>query len=134
MRQIVPNLFVFDELGPVVNSFLWVWDGGISLIDTGMPGSGTTISRALVQAGYPLHLLRRIILTHGDLDHAGGVRALRRPGVSVACHTVEKAMLEKPSLRKPSYLAARPIFSLVSLLPVMHLKPLSPDELLVDGQ
>lgn len=135
MKQIVPGLYSIDEIGDVVHAYLWQWDQGVTLIDTGMPNSGPRIMDALVRNGYPLHQLRRIILTHVDADHMGSAAELKRATrAPVACHTVEKVVAEKPSLRQPTSIALRPLFRLASLLPPLHVHPVTPDELLIDGQ
>jgi glyoxylase-like metal-dependent hydrolase (beta-lactamase superfamily II) len=118
----------------MVHCYLWEWQDGVTLIDCGLPSSGKTIVQALVTNGYPLHNVKRIILTHGDADHMGSAAALKRAtGAGVACHTVEKALLEKPSRRKPSSMWLRPVFRLAQLAPGMHAAPVVPDELMVDG-
>lgn len=135
MKQIAPNLYQLDEIGELVHCYLWEWEQGATLIDTGMPNAAKVIPQALVAAGYPLHQIKRIIITHGDADHMGAAAALKRlTGAKVACHTVEKVLLERPSLRQPTRLLLRPLFALLRLAPAMRAQPVSPDELLVDGQ
>lgn len=135
MKQIVPSLYVFDEIGETVHAYLWEWEGGATLIDTGMPSAAAPIERALVANGYPLHQVKRIIITHCDVDHMGSAAALRKAtGASVACHTVEKAWLEEPTKRGPSSMLLRPVYRLVTLIPAMGAKPVTADELLIDGQ
>lgn len=134
MKQIVPKLYHFDEL-TYVNIFAWEWDEGVTLIDTGMPGSADRIKAALAAGGWPLYRLRRIIITHCDVDHVGSAAILKRAtGAPVACHTVEKAWLEKPSLRQPSNPLLRPVAWLAQLAPPLRAEAVQPDELLVDGQ
>jgi glyoxylase-like metal-dependent hydrolase (beta-lactamase superfamily II) len=135
MQQIVPGLWVFDEIGNMVHCYLWEWAGGVTLIDTGMPKDARTILDALVRNSRPLHTVRRILITHGDVDHTGGLAQIQRATrAAVACHTVEKVVLEHPSRRQPAWWALRPIFLLFSLLPSLRVRPVTPDELLVDGQ
>lgn len=135
MKELIPGLYVFDEIGETVHAYAWVWQEGVTLIDTGMPSHAPAINDALIKNGFPLHRVKRIIVTHGDLDHMGGLAQLRRATrAGVACHTVEKALLEKPSKRHPTSLLLRPIFSLVTLAPGLRSEAVHPDELLVDGQ
>ncbi|MBB6098520.1 glyoxylase-like metal-dependent hydrolase (beta-lactamase superfamily II) [Deinobacterium chartae] len=47
---------------------------GLTLIDTGLPGSAPAILRAAAQLGQPI---RRIVLTHFHSDHMGSLDALR---------------------------------------------------------
>ena len=135
MRQIVPGLFEIDEIGDTVHCYLWVWKEGLTLIDTGHPGEGQKILDAIVKRGYALHNVRRIIITHVDLDHTGGLAAIKKAtGARVACHTVEKVLLEHPERRTPAAWYLRPLFALITLFPGYHHPPVTPDELLVDGQ
>ena len=135
MQQIVPQLYVFDEIGDMVHAYLWEWEGGVTLIDTGVPSAGDTIIKALVDNGYPLHRVQRIILTHGDADHMGSAAKLKRAtGAPVLCHAVEKDLVEHPWKRRPNALLLRPVFSLVAQLPMMKAEPVTPEELVVDGQ
>ncbi len=135
MQQIVPGLYVFDEIGDMVHAYLWEWADGVTLIDTGMPNAGDIIIKTLIANGYPLHRVQRIILTHGDADHMGSAAQLKRAtGAPILCHTVEKVLLEHPWQRKPNALLLRPIFSAIAPLAGMRSKPVTPEELVVDGQ
>ncbi|WP_312681813.1 MBL fold metallo-hydrolase [Lactococcus taiwanensis] len=46
------------------------------LIDTGLPGAGSAIARAIADAGFKVEDLTEILLTHQDIDHIGGTREL----------------------------------------------------------
>ena len=135
MKQILPGLWEIDEIGDMVHCYLWEWQQGLTLIDTGLPKDGRTILEAIVKRGYALHNVRRIIITHMDLDHTGGLAEIKKAtGARVACHTVEKVLLEHPERRKPAAWFLRPLFALMRLSPANRQTPVTPDELLVDGQ
>ena len=135
MKQIVPGLWEIDEIGDMVHCYVWEWAGGLTLIDTGMPTHAHAILDALTAKGYALHNVRRIIVTHGDADHAGSAAKLKRAtGAVVGCHSVEKVLLEHPSKRVPAALALRPLFAVLRLIPQLNVLPVTPDELYVDGQ
>lgn len=135
MKQILPGLWEFDEIGSGVNCFLWEWAGGLTLIDTGMPKDAPIIIEALVRNNRPLHRVKRIVVTHADLEHTGGLAQLRRATqATVVCHAVEKEFLEHPGRRKPAAWWIRPLLWPAQLLPGFHLRPVTPDELVVDGQ
>ncbi|RLM44790.1 MBL fold metallo-hydrolase [Haloarcula sp. Atlit-47R] len=58
-----------------VNATL-VDDGGtLTLVDTGLPWHGNELIAGLSDAGYELRDLDRILLTHFDFDHVGGLAA-----------------------------------------------------------
>jgi glyoxylase-like metal-dependent hydrolase (beta-lactamase superfamily II) len=135
MNQIIPGLWEIDEIGDRVNCYVWEWSGGLTLIDTGFPTDVHTILDALTAKGYALHNVRRIIITHGDIDHIGGAAKLKRAtGAVLGCHSVEKILLENPSQRKPAALALRPLFAALRLMPQFNVLPVTPDELYVDGE
>lgn len=134
MREITSNLWQIDEIGDSVHCFLWKWRDGITLIDSGYPGQAETILVALRQQGYADHHLRRIILTHADLDHSGSAAQLKRAtGAKVACHAVEKPFLEQPSRRTTGGWLG-PLLWLLLRVPSFAPPAVTPDELLVDGQ
>ena len=62
-----------NTINPVV-----VWGGaeGATLIDTGLPGQVGLFEEALAAVGLKPSSLRRILLTHQDLDHIGSAAAL----------------------------------------------------------
>ncbi len=135
MREIIPGLRLFDEIGDGVHCYLWEWQGGLTLIDAGYPRDAATILAVLHAHGYVDHRLRRIIVTHADLDHTGGLAALKRAtGVQIACHAVEKQLLQSPWRRQPALLPLRPLIWGLTRLPNYQYRPITPDELLVDGQ
>ncbi|HTP60399.1 MAG TPA: MBL fold metallo-hydrolase, partial [Spirochaetia bacterium] len=54
---------------------LWDKDNGATLIDTGVPGSDAAIGEHLQRLGLGWKDVRRIIITHQDIDHIGGANA-----------------------------------------------------------
>ena len=135
MKQIIPGLWEIDEIGDSVHCYLWEWSDGLTLIDTGFPKDARKILDALKQHHRPLHQVKRIIITHADLDHSGGLAAIKRvTQAEVVCHAVEKEYLEHPLRRKPAALFMRPPYRLAVMLPGYHPHPVTPDQLVVDGQ
>ncbi len=135
MREIVPGLWLIDEIGETVHCYLWQWQEGITLIDAGHPKDAALILATLRKHGYADHTLRRIIVTHVDLDHTGGVAAIKRAtGAKVACHAVEKAALEQPWRRQAKFLLLRPLIWIATRFPDYRYTSVTADELLVDGQ
>lgn len=135
MKQIVPGLWEFDEIGSGVNCFLWEWSGGLTLIDTGMAMHAQTLIDALIRNNRPLHRVKRIVVTHSDPDHTGGLAQLRRATqATVVCHAVEKEFLEHPYRKQVPALWLRPLLLPMRLLPGFAMRPVTPDELVVDGQ
>ena len=134
MKQIIPGLWQIDEIGSFVNCYAWEWEEGVTLIDAGMRNSAPDLLTALATHGWPLHTVRRILVTHADADHVGGLATVKRAsGARVACHTVEKAYLEQTRRRKPAWYL-RPAIPIFGLFPAFRVEPVTPDELLIDGQ
>jgi glyoxylase-like metal-dependent hydrolase (beta-lactamase superfamily II) len=135
MQQLLPGLWEIDEIGDAVHCYLWEWAGGLTLIDTGMPADAPKVIAALLKQGYALHNVRRILITHADIDHTGGLAHIKKvTGAKVACHVVEKELLEHPNRRQPVWYL-RPLFgAVVALSRNFQVQPVTPDELLVDGQ
>src|SRR2546429_572823 len=46
---------------------------GLTLVDAGLPGQADAIAQAVAEAGGSLQDLRRIVLTHQDIDHVGAL-------------------------------------------------------------
>jgi len=140
MQEILPGLWDINELGSVVHAYLWQWGKtDLTLIDCGMPGDEVKILAALRGHGFDPAHIRRILITHADVDHMGSLKALKQTvKAPVACHSVEKDLLEHPRKRQPAKTPAgyaiRPLYALIGLLPPFRVAPVRPDQLLVDGQ
>ncbi|MFC7139331.1 MBL fold metallo-hydrolase [Halosimplex aquaticum] len=59
-----------------VNAYLVDEGGDLTLVDAGMPWQGGGVVDAIVEAGYVLDDLEHVLLTHYDVDHAGGLSRL----------------------------------------------------------
>lgn len=108
--EVVPGLHLVDGMEDgVVNAYVWERpDRGLTLIDTGMPRDAARILDFLRRLG--LDRLDRIIVTHGDFDHIGGLAAIQAAtGARVICHAVEKDIVEG---RKPRDWGNSPIVRL----------------------
>ena len=136
MKQLLPGLWDLNEIGDSVHCYLWEWSGGLTLIDTGFPQDAKVILDTLRNNGHPLHSVKRIITTHVDLDHTGGLAALKRAThASIVCHAVEKEFMVSPGKRYPAAWFMRPPYWLATtLLPKYSFRPAVPDELVVHGQ
>ena len=69
-----------------------LWDGGdgVTLVDAGMPGQLPQIEAGLKGLGLSLQDVRRLLLTHQDLDHIGSADAVARAtGASVYAHQAD---------------------------------------------
>lgn len=74
MSEIVPTLHWIK--GRFSNAFLWIGEYGLVLIDSGMPGDVDRILNYIIKIGRPVTDLQAILITHGDIDHAGGAAGI----------------------------------------------------------
>ncbi len=73
VTALADDIWWYDLTG--VNATLVDDDGALTLVDTGLPWHGNELIAGLSNAGYELRDLDRILLTHFDLDHVGGLTA-----------------------------------------------------------
>jgi glyoxylase-like metal-dependent hydrolase (beta-lactamase superfamily II) len=106
---------------------------GPTLVDTGLPGQAGLIDAALAEAGLRVQDLKRIILTHQDLDHIGSLHDLvQASGARALAHEIEAPYIDgRLQLVKmtPQTLEQRPELRAV----LDNLKPTPIDEQLQDG-
>jgi glyoxylase-like metal-dependent hydrolase (beta-lactamase superfamily II) len=61
----------------VGQAYLWRDDDSLTLIDTGIPGSGAAIKDAITGLGFETTQLARVVLTHFHGDHTGSAAEIR---------------------------------------------------------
>ena len=106
---------------------------GPTLVDTGLPGQLDAITTVLADAGVNVADLKRIILTHQDIDHVGSLHDLvQADGARVLAYAVETPYIdgsELPRFARPEVLAQRPELRAVA----EHFQFTPVDEQLQDG-
>ncbi|HEX7540726.1 MAG TPA: MBL fold metallo-hydrolase, partial [Anaerolineales bacterium] len=132
--KIASNIHVIP--GVIANPYLLVDSDGLTLIDTGIPGSANKILRYIKQAGYSFRDLNRILLTHADYDHAGSLAALKKEtGARVYASLFEARAIatgQFPRSLKTDNIVLKPVFALAERLG--RISPAHVDEHLSDGQ
>jgi glyoxylase-like metal-dependent hydrolase (beta-lactamase superfamily II) len=133
--QLMPRLY-FIRL-PVGHAYLWHDPGGLTLIDTGLPGSAPLIAEAIQQAGYQPADLRQLILTHFHADHIGAAADITGWGeVEVLAHHADAPFIRAQAAGPPPDLAdwEQPIYDQVmNQLPPVPAPPPRIDRELGDG-
>jgi glyoxylase-like metal-dependent hydrolase (beta-lactamase superfamily II) len=132
--EIIPNVHLVP--GIIANPYLIIESNGLTLIDTGLPGSHKKILRYMAGLGYAPRGLRRIIITHADYDHVGSLAALKSAtGARIFSNATEaEAIAKGRSSRpiKPANPFARLLYGLLGRLlkaPAAHV-----DEFLAEGE
>lgn len=74
--EIVPN--VHNVPGVIANPYLIIDSDGLTLIDSGIPGSEKKILKYITNLGHGVTELKRILITHADFDHIGGLAAIKK--------------------------------------------------------
>lgn len=77
-------------------ALLWDADSAI-LVDTGYPGQFPNVRKAIERTGIALERIQRVIVTHHDIDHIGGLANVRceiSHPVKVMAHSEEKAFIQ----------------------------------------
>lgn len=100
--------------GPSVIHPTLIWDDRETiLVDAGMPGQLEALREACRGAGVPLERLTRVIVTHQDIDHIGGLpdllASLDHP-IEVLAHADDRPYIEgekRPIKMDPARWAAR---------------------------
>ena len=89
-----------QEIKPInfggVNCYLVKTGTGYILIDTGFPSRRAALEKELSSAGCQPGNLKLVILTHGDIDHAGNCAYLREKySTKIAMHSSDSGMVER---------------------------------------
>jgi len=122
---------------PVGHAYLWHDPDGLTLIDTGLPGSAPLIAEAIRQSGYQPADLRRLVLTHFHADHIGAAAAIADGGeVEVLAHRADAPFIRAGAAGPAPDLAdwERPVYDLIrSQLPAEPVIPPRIDREIEDG-
>ena len=133
--KITDNIHVVP--GVTANTYILIDEDGLTLIDTGMPGSEKKILAYLSELGKNAGDVKRIVLTHSDIDHVGGLAVLaRESGAGTYASKIEAKAIAtgKPSrqVHLSGFSFRRILFSLLS--PFFKAKAFQIDKMLTDGQ
>jgi glyoxylase-like metal-dependent hydrolase (beta-lactamase superfamily II) len=135
MKKITNRLYQIS-LG-AVNAFL-IEDDGLTLVDTGLPGSTAKIFTALREDGKNPADIKRIILTHLHADHSGNAADIKRQtNARVYAHHTDAPLLEQGISGRPLTLTPglvnKLIYQLVIKGPSTAVAPVAVEEKLSDG-
>jgi glyoxylase-like metal-dependent hydrolase (beta-lactamase superfamily II) len=133
--KIIENVFVVP--GVTANLYVIVDDDGLTLVDAGLPRSEKKVLDYIASLGKSARDVKRIILTHSDIDHVGSLAALQKAtGARTYASQIEADAI---AAGKPSREIKRSGFSLRSILfalvrPFFKATPVTVDEIVSDSQ
>ena len=132
--EIIENVHLIPNV--VANPYLIIDSDGLTLIDAGLPGSHKKILGYITGLGRSPSDLKRIIITHADMDHVGGLSAIKRSsGARVFASAIESDAMSKgiPSRKiKPQKTFRRLLMGLAGRL--IKSSPVTADEIISEGQ
>jgi glyoxylase-like metal-dependent hydrolase (beta-lactamase superfamily II) len=131
--EIIPGVHLIP--GVIANPFLIVDADELMLIDAGLPGSDKKILRYIAALGHSPDRLRRIVITHADGDHVGGLAAIKAAtGARVYASAIEAEAIAAGRMSR-DLKAGGPIKWLMAIArPLFRARPVAVDELVTDGQ
>jgi glyoxylase-like metal-dependent hydrolase (beta-lactamase superfamily II) len=95
IEPIIPGLWRIPLAGDSVNVYLLKGEDGFTMLDCGYRRSAPTILRLMETAGCSKQDLRRVVISHSDLDHAGALVALRAAtNAEILAHQREIDLIE----------------------------------------
>ena len=132
--EIIENVHLIPNV--VANPYLIIDSDGLTLIDAGLPGSHKKILGYITGLGRSPSDLKRIIITHADMDHVGGLSAIKRSsGARVYASAIESDAMSKgsPSRKiRPQQTFRRLLMGLAGRL--IKSSPVAADEIISEGQ
>ncbi|HVN67545.1 MAG TPA: MBL fold metallo-hydrolase [Candidatus Sulfotelmatobacter sp.] len=90
------SLEVMGRPGAVYPTLIWDKEA-VVLVDTGFPGQFPRLRAAMAEAGVPFAKLNKVIITHQDIDHIGGLPDILRESrqkVEVLAHADDKPYIQ----------------------------------------
>jgi glyoxylase-like metal-dependent hydrolase (beta-lactamase superfamily II) len=133
--KIIDHVYLIP--GVTANSYLVEDPDGLTLIDTGMPTSEKRTLEYITQLGRSAGDVRRILVTHADMDHYGCLAALQ--AVTGACTYASQAEAQAMAVGKSSRPVDRNVgrfqrFMINLMGRFLKATPIQVDELLHEGQ
>lgn len=133
--KIIENVHVVP--GVTANSYLVAGPDGLTLIDTGMPFSEKQTLKYIASLGWSARDIKRILITHADLDHYGCLASLQQiSGARTYASRAEAEAMAKGISSRPVNRSVGRFQAFMIGLMGKYLKPtpIRVDEILLDGQ
>ena len=131
--EIIPN--VHQISGFASNCYLITEADGLTLIDTGLKRDVNKIVASIEKQGRTLNDLRRIVITHSDGDHVGGLAELKaRSGARVYASTIEASAIAQGKMTRELKVSGLLKLLMTLTAPLFRAAPATVDETVSDGQ
>jgi glyoxylase-like metal-dependent hydrolase (beta-lactamase superfamily II) len=133
--KIIDNIHVIPNVQ--ANSYLILEPDGLTIIDTGMPFSDKQSLKYIASLGRSAEEIKRILITHADLDHYGCLSALKEASGArtYASQPEAEAMAKGISSRPVNRTVGRfQAFVIRMMGKLLKPTPIQVDEILTDGQ
>lgn len=134
--KIIENVYVVP--GVIANSYILAEPEGLTIVDTGMRFSEKRILEYIASLGRSVGDVRRILITHADLDHYGCLADLQKAsGACTYASRLEAAAIAKGQSSRPverSINTALQRFLIAMMSRLIKPTPIQVDEILAEGQ
>ena len=133
--KITENIHVIPNVQ--ANSYLIIEPDGLTIIDTGMPFSEKQTLKYIADLGRSAQEIKRILITHADLDHYGCLAALQQAsGARTYASQPEADAMASGGSSRPVNRSVGRFQAFMIRLMGKYLKPtpIQVDEILSDGQ
>jgi glyoxylase-like metal-dependent hydrolase (beta-lactamase superfamily II) len=133
--KIIDNVFVVPRV--IANTYIIMDGDGLTVIDAGLPRSEKKILAYVTSLGKSRRDVKRIIITHADLDHFGALAALQKAtGARTYASQIEANAIAQGKasreIKHSGFSFRRVLFMMLG--PFMKATPFQVDEILAEGQ
>lgn len=128
VTRLAEDVWWFDCQG--VNAYL-VDSDAVTLVDTGMPWHAGTLQRGIETVVGTLAAVDRVLLTHFDFDHVGGLNRLHESGLDAPVYVGLEDEPHVSRRERPPWTNKKGLFQRVS--DVVRSGPALPVETVTDG-
>jgi glyoxylase-like metal-dependent hydrolase (beta-lactamase superfamily II) len=132
--EIIANVHMIP--GIIANPYLIIDSDGLTLIDAGLPGSDKKILSYIAGLGHSPGDFKRIIITHADFDHVGGLALLKAVTGARVCANATEAEAIATGRSSRELKISNPLLKMVFAITgrLFKARPAQVDEFLTDGQ
>ncbi len=130
--QITANVYLVPRV--IACTYVIVEPNGLTLIDAALPSSAGRILGFIHGLGYRPTDVKRILITHADVDHVGSLEMLRMATqASVAASPVEAEAIRSGQRSRPLKAAGPASLPMVALTALLKAQPSQVDQELEPG-